>query len=697
MGLFSTKSRHKFQVRHGIAALIALTLLAGWLAYVKFRSASLRDFLQQVLNDNAIPVDIVSFEIDARARELLSGKIRALKISARHRPSKLVVRLETPVSYVLSPSSIHLELSPVVRSKGLPDFKGTVSADFGFTRHRARVRLGQVRGDLDLTTTEPLRATLGVAEVDAASLRVKSHIVYDPEAADGLPLETASDIFFLSPRARLPGVLLEETELAATTSLRTDGARVKGGEIRLRRPLPLVVRGDIGDGGALRAKFKFASRISPLLQRLRRLVRAPVLDRIEGDGTFAVEGSVFGTTHAPLFSAITTLAARKIEIADMLEGRSLVVQNLSLKTPVSYPPTSSVGTLDIASIGVSAIEARDLRFKLQSSPEEIAVLLAAPVAIPAFGDHIRIRSLKARVPFHPSRADKTESSLPGIPFPILVSTSVQGGPFRIDTLQRSVCLGDRKPFSGTIRFDYPKIFNSQRAIHAHGDADLDLFGGRASVGAVRYSWKEPNPLVGASVSWSDLDLHAIGEWTGFGDMRGSLDGSLENAAYSITQAGPVAVEYDFTVRGRPRSGKVVSFYGRAVDNILELLGSRKDEMPWYARAGINLSMTFRNLFPATADYMGFRAKTSEGWTELYTFDPPGEKNHYLLNGTAFKIPLNTHGIYPAIMSNESFQTWLGGMVYYFKNLMREKENAKSGEEKTIRPCVPFWEEDSDAS
>src|SRR3990172_7036642 len=28
---------------------------------------------------------------------------------------------------------------------------------------------------------------------------------------------------------------------------------------------------------------------------------------------------------------------------------------------------------------------------------------------------------------------------------------------------------------------------------------------------------------------------------------------------------------------------------------------------------------------STADYMGFRARTSEGWTELYTFDPPGEK------------------------------------------------------------------------
>jgi len=66
----------------------------------------------------------------------------------------------------------------------------------------------------------------------------------------------------------------------------------------------------------------------------------------------------------------------------------------------------------------------------------------------------------------------------------------------------------------------------------------------------------------------------------------------------------------------------------------------------------------RNWLPATADYLGFRAKTVGGWTELWTFDPPGSKLHYLLLGSAFKIPLNTHGVYPALLKTDAFQGWL---------------------------------------
>jgi secondary thiamine-phosphate synthase enzyme len=141
-------------------------------------------------------------------------------------------------------------------------------------------------------------------------------------------------------------------------------------------------------------------------------------------------------------------------------------------------------------------------------------------------------------------------------------------------------------------------------------------------------------------------------------MRGNLNGSLKNARLVFSDLGPTMPSYDFTVQGSKREGRPIRFFGRAVNSIMELMGSRKSEMPWYAQTALHYSIIFRNLFSATADYFGFHAQTKGEWTEVTTFDPPSTKNHYILYGTAFTIPLNTHGVYPALLKTNDFQEWL---------------------------------------
>ncbi len=213
-----------------------------------------------------------------------------------------------------------------------------------------------------------------------------------------------------------------------------------------------------------------------------------------------------------------------------------------------------------------------------------------------------------------------------------------------------------------------------------------------------------NPLLSFSADWSDLDLSAIGSWSGFGDMRGSLEGNFNNARLALTPSGPLALNYEFRIEGKQRSGKDIRFYGRAVDNIMGILGSRKADMPWYARLPLNIAITFRNWMPVRAYYMGFKAKADENWTELSTFDPPIPENPRLIDdllpcgtadrfilcgGEGFKIPLNTHGVYPLLMTTSAFQSWLREMVDYFQNRVAHDPNEAS---TPATQCHAIWEE-----
>ena len=99
----------------------------------------------------------------------------------------------------------------------------------------------------------------------------------------------------------------------------------------------------------------------------------------------------------------------------------------------------------------------------------------------------------------------------------------------------------------------------------------------------------------------DLDLGKVGAWTGFGDMRGSLDITLADAEYLLTSHGLEPVGYDLIFRPIPRGERPVALYGRAANNVIEIVSMSNDLIKQVTKFVTNMLITYRNYFPITAE------------------------------------------------------------------------------------------------
>ncbi len=704
-------SRRRFILKtFSISSLIFTLLLFGaiWFAYNQYKHGSLDRLLQyklqQVLNDNHIPIEITKLKLKADPKEFLNGKIQKLDIEIKHTQMGISAHLQTPVQYELKTSSIHIEIEPKLLSKGLPDVSGKISSDIYFDRVKTKISLNRIESKMNLNSLEPIHYHLGSAEISLESIASSMYI--DAKLGENPNLSTTIQFLGILPKYISGSLEISDQSVAFVSKFQTNFSTVEDFEFILTDPLPFHLSGKVSDlKSDLKPdlKYHFQYSLKKLLKRARELVNIPILRQIVAEGLLKMDGEITGTIREPDLDSTLTIQSPNFQIIHPYTKKQIVsFENLKLEVPVYYPLDEAQGSISSNSMSLFDFKFNDLLFEFLSHPEKIELTMNRAIRTGAFGNFVNIDNLQVRIPFYPEDTDESETRLPTIDTPIVVSTSISGGPFSIERLQKEFCIADQKPIPGMVTILFPKIFNSKSGFHALGSADFTLLGGSTQVSDVRYYWGSDHPKLAFNSRWDDLDLHEIGDLIKFGDMRGSLDGSLRNAVYALTDIGPIPLQYDFIVQGKPRSGKVIRFYGRAVDNILELLGSRKQEMPWYAKWFIDMSMGFRNYFPATADYMGFRAKTEGGWTELYTFDPPDpeyspgkEKIHYILSGTAFKIPLNTHGVYPAIMKTEAFQGWLWGMVDYFRKLSEEKKDANSTSPSNgDSECIPFWRKSS---
>ena len=252
-------------------------------------------------------------------------------------------------------------------------------------------------------------------------------------------------------------------------------------------------------------------------------------------------------------------------------------------------------------------------------------------------------------------------------------------------------------------FTYPDIVLDDGTLALVGDTNLDLFNGKAHIGDMSLASGVNGTRLRFDLDWSDLDLHAIGDWTNIGDMRGSLGGYLRKTDIAFTPNGPIPQGYDLSIQGQQRGGNKMSFYGRAISNIMAMFGTPLDSLSPLQSTLIKLGMTVRNWLPAKADILGIMAKSDGNWTTVTTFTPLSDEadnrwceegKHYILCGNGFTIPLNTHGIYPVFMKTASFHEWLNDRAKVIEGLMTNKttNNSKTGQKNDAQQpqCTPLF-------
>ncbi|MEW6056922.1 MAG: hypothetical protein AB1540_09940 [Bdellovibrionota bacterium] len=626
------------------------------------------------IKETGAPIQLKSASWDVRISELFKGKIRNLKIDLFYEPLDTSFKIETPVNFVHQQNHWSIQLKPLLKTGNLPAAKGSIDLQLDIERKGSKAQAHGAEITFRLHEVAPLLLTPERdVTIAIARWQLDGDLTWDPlnqNKAERLYSELTLTLGGIE--ADLGGISLREPQLKFDSRLHFAGQNLETVDISVDKPFQLSATGKLTDGH-LKTRVSFKASLDELLNK--RIIKwlepkAPDLFLAKASGTLGITGTIDKPPGKELAAqGNVKLIAEKISVP----LKKLKVQNLKLTAPLKYPADANWGRLLVELIEFNSVKIKNIDLTTRLTPTGIDLTTEdasgtdRPIRQSVWGGIVDISNLYSHI--------GKDSEL---------VAAVFGGPFKISEIQRDLCIFPNRPVSGSLSFTYPQIVHDQDSLKLVGDLNLTVFNGTAHIGDLNLFLKGKNPRLSFNLDWNDLDLHSIGQWTGIGDMRGSLDGLFSKANFALTPLGPVPLSYELTVKGRERSGKKISFYGRAVDSILELLGSRKTEMPWYAAGILEITMLWRNLMPSTVEYMGFKAVSNGDWTELSTFDPPDAKKHYMLYGTTFTIPLETHGYYPVRLKSAAFQGWLWGMIEYFKG--RFKNEASSGEKE----CKPLW-------
>lgn len=698
-----------------------------WLVFVSFALLGLYFFwthfsailfMRWVVEKSGIPFEVVDARWKVRPKYLLKGQIDQLFFKIKHTPSGWVFEVQTPVKQIWNGNETIIELKPEMRVTNLPNLSGNARIALGlktanvffdlfcnegrtyknpsFATNFKNCRLtGSVNSTNLLDRTKWLGTVIG--EIGGLNVKrsgsakalhaekVKSTLLLFLREGFPFPLYANAKTQFKKVSFESESYQIHEDSLEANVQLKISEKQIELGHLSVDSPFQLKAQGSIDTqfnvgqffyNLSLKLKDILDDRLVTWFAAEHRQLR-----RAKSNGLAVLSGTV-SKTDGWRHRGSAFLHAKKLDLPNI----DFFTKDAMLNVPIDFPSDDDTrwGKIEVKEIEFKSVLLKKLMLHLAVTEDGLEITTEndaqkdEPIRQQVWGGAINIANLYVFKPWQ-GLAE--------------ITSSVYGGPFELVAIQRDLCLAAKNPVPGQLFFEYPELKQQDHELVFRGATKLNLFGGTAEIGDILFSLAGAHPKVQFSLLWNDLDLAEIGKWTKIGDMRGGIEGHLKNTTLLFTSLGPLPLSYDLRIQGLRRGGNKIRLYGRAIDNILQLVGMERDDLPWYANIGISVSTLWRNWVPAQVDYMGFRAKTDREWTELSTFDPAGQKKHYLLYGKEFTIPLNSHGVYPVVMHTESFQSWLRGMAEYFRKTMKGAKQNESTESKTndgSEHCTTLW-------
>ena len=244
--------------------------------------------------------------------------------------------------------------------------------------------------------------------------------------------------------------------------------------------------------------------------------------------------------------------------------------------------------------------------------------------------------------------------------------------------------------------DFSKIELAPGDIDPTGYAELKLFDGSIHVDEIGFfDLDTPVPEFDFSARVEKIRLDSIGEWLGFGEM----DGVLQGYAKDVTFQSWLPTHFDFKMEVKPLNRWKVVFSPDAMKNVVKIFaGEGLDELPGFAN-WLAFGWPSRIFGGYDVFYAGASIYSSEGTMLLETLDPkndrPASSEHYILYGPRFRIPLKSSR-YPLVMDATSMGNFIRQMSIHFANLARQKaeraKGASSAENKEDKPAKNAQEE-----
>ncbi|MBC7691369.1 MAG: hypothetical protein H7222_06330 [Methylotenera sp.] len=383
-----------------------------------------------------------------------------------------------------------------------------------------------------------------------------------------------------------------------------------------------------------------------------------------------------------LHSAAGTVEGEKVWI--LFREASSEIKNASFHIPFQFQKSAlSVreGILEVPEAWFKHFKGKLARTRLSWLPvEEVKVSTAEKIGA--------IQELKT--------LDTLPLTIEGLPFTAGKFKGTFGGPDGYDiTIPLSAdhlplekfgvgfCRKSRTP-PATVQFKFDPLAFSKGAIEPEGKIALDVFGGTVTVDDIGfYDLGTEVPETDFNAFWNGVQIGQLGQWLGFGEMKGRIEGYSRNVVFQAW----LPTHYDFKIQIIPDQYPKIVFSPDAMKNVVRLFaGSDIDHLPGVAN-WLAFGWPSRLFGGYDVDYFGLSAFSSEGSILLETLDPPEvfarERQHFILYGSRFRIPLNSPR-YPLVVDATSMSNFVRHMFKQFDAIAEAK--AKKKDEETI--CLP---------
>ena len=241
-----------------------------------------------------------------------------------------------------------------------------------------------------------------------------------------------------------------------------------------------------------------------------------------------------------------------------------------------------------------------------------------------------------------------------------------------DVLAQGLCKKPRLFPPGSFVIRFPKLDFVPDEISTNGLVEADFFSGKIQLTDITiYDYLTSTPESDFSVSWTGIRLSDLGNWIGFGEMDGTLEGHAED----ITLLRTYPTQFDFKIEAKPLNHSDVVFSPDAMKNTVQLFASEQlDQLPGIAK-WLAFGWPSRVFGGYDVDYAGISIYSHEGSILVETLDPEAalkrDGRHYIIYGKRFRMPLQTYS-YPLVVD----ATAMGNFVRHIGEQLHALAEAK---------------------
>lgn len=303
-----------------ILTLFILALLGTGVGYYIYKEANkdnIKKLVQQVLDDNKIPVHIDELNLKADPRKLIHGVIDRIEIKGEITTIKKKFRFDSALQYKIENSTISLQASPLhLQVDELPKIDSVIGFYVKYKRIGTKIDLQDIHSAFVFDIPKPYKRSTTENTISFSKAHFENSLVYR--------FDLDNDRFILNSRGIFSDLTLEnqhtefsEKSVEYAFSAKSDGTELHAIKLDLINPIKLSASGSVALD---KLDLQFATRLSfsDGLGYLDRIAKIPFLERIDGNGTIQVNGKLVGTPEKPQILSKVRINAEEIEIADIL-------------------------------------------------------------------------------------------------------------------------------------------------------------------------------------------------------------------------------------------------------------------------------------------------------------------------------------------------------------------------------------------